>query len=488
MVRRLNSAQSGFRTLMPKTMSALADTANPPPNLISIDKRWDRPEFWLAIADALSPYTDRNLLAAVDLGRNAAGNIEHLPADQSVNRVILVRTFWIGALVTFTCACIGFPYALIAASLIGWKRDLMLGCRTAAALDVASRPHGCLVHPAAGAGPHQRSCCSGSVWSSAPLPLIFNRTGVIIAMTHVLLPFMVLPIYSVLITIPKNLMPAAASLGAPPLRAFLRVLMPLSLRGVASGGLLVFISAIGYYITPALIGGPGDQMISSIIAFYATGTANWGMAGALGVVLLVATPAALQRLCAALRRRAREALTMPMKSPKITFATLTILFLVAPLIAILPLAFTSSVILTYPMPSWSLRWFDELFFADAWRRAIINSLIIGTGTTLLATVLGTAASLGLRNRLLFFRGSMRTLFLLPMVVPAVVLGVGMQVLLAGFGLTNSYAGVIIAHTVVAVPFVVVSVTGALAGIDYRVELAAESVNGGVKVGHWAAQK
>jgi putative spermidine/putrescine transport system permease protein len=124
---------------------------------------------------------------------------------------------------------------------------------------------------------------------SGPLPLIFNRTGVIIAMTHVLLPFMVLPIYSVLISIPKNLMPAAASLGAHPIRAFLRVLLPLSLRGVASGALLVFMSAIGYYITPALIGGPGDQMISSVIAFYATGSANWSMAGALGLVLLVVT-------------------------------------------------------------------------------------------------------------------------------------------------------------------------------------------------------
>jgi putative spermidine/putrescine transport system permease protein len=288
MVRRLNSAQSGFRTLMPKTMSALADTANPPPNLISIDKRWDRPVFWLAIADSLSPYTDRNLLAAVDLGRNAAGNIEHLPPDQSVNRVILVRTFWIGAFVTFTCACIGFPYALIAASLIGWKRDLMLAAvllplwtsllvRTAAWF-ILLQERGLINNMLQWLG-----------LVSAPLPLIFNRTGVIITMTHVLLPFMVLPIYSVLITIPKNLMPAAASLGAPPWRAFLRVLMPLSLRGVASGGLLVFISAIGYYITPALIGGPGDQMISSIIAFYATGTANWGMAGALGVVLLVAT-------------------------------------------------------------------------------------------------------------------------------------------------------------------------------------------------------
>ncbi|OKP67542.1 ABC transporter permease [Ensifer adhaerens] len=288
MVRRLNSARSGFRTLMGKTTSALKDTANPPADLVSIDKRWEKPEFWLAIADALSPYTDRNLLAAVDLGRNAAGDIEHLPPDQSVNAVILMRTFWIAALVTFACACIGFPYAIIAASLEGWKRDLMLGAvllplwtsllvRTAAWF-ILLQEQGLINNLLRAIG-----------LIDAPLTLIFNRTGVIIAMTHVLLPFMVLPIYSVLITIPKNLMPAAASLGARPLRAFLRVLLPLSLRGVASGALLVFISAIGYYITPALIGGPGDQMISSIIAFYATGSANWGMAGALGVVLLVAT-------------------------------------------------------------------------------------------------------------------------------------------------------------------------------------------------------
>ena len=288
MVRRLNSARSGFRTLMGKTMTAVADNANPPADLVSIDKRWEKPEFWLAIADALSPYTDRNLLAALDLGRNAAGAIEALPADQSVNRVILVRTFWIAALVTFACACIGYPYAIIAASLSGWKRDLMLAAvllplwtsllvRTAAWF-ILLQEKGLI---------NDLLITLGII--DAPLALIFNRTGVIIAMTHVLLPFMVLPIYSVLITIPKNLMPAAASLGANPVRAFLRVLLPLSLRGVASGGLLVFISAIGYYITPALIGGPGDQMISSIIAFYATGSANWGMAGALGVVLLVAT-------------------------------------------------------------------------------------------------------------------------------------------------------------------------------------------------------
>ena len=288
MVRRLNSARSGFRTLMSKTVGALDDPSDPPPDLVSIDKRWEKPEFWLAIANALSPLTDRNLLAAVDLGRNASGEIVHLPAERSVNRVILARTFWIAALVTFFCACIGFPYAIIAASLSGWKRDLMLAAVLLplwTSLLVRTAAWFILLQEQGLINDFLRAI--GLI--DAPLPLIFNRTGVIIAMTHVLLPFMVLPIYSVLITIPKNLMPAAASLGAPPWRAFLRVLLPLSLRGLASGSLLVFISAIGYYITPALIGGPGDQMISSIIAFYATGSANWSMAGALGVVLLIAT-------------------------------------------------------------------------------------------------------------------------------------------------------------------------------------------------------
>jgi putative spermidine/putrescine transport system permease protein len=110
-------------------------------------------------------------------------------------------------------------------------------------------------------------------------------------MTHVLLPFMVLPIYSVLHSIPANLMSAAAALGAPPLKAFWHVLLPLSLPGLLSGSLLVFMVALGYYITPALVGGANDQMISAIIAFFATETANWGMAGALGAILLAATMA-----------------------------------------------------------------------------------------------------------------------------------------------------------------------------------------------------
>jgi len=285
--RRLNSAQSGFRTLMGKTVRAAK--SGEPVDLDDLDDRWKDPAFWRAVVTAATqPYTDRNLLAAVDLQRDAAGSIEALPADASANRDIIERTFVISGLVTLFCIAIGLPYAMIAASVTGWRRQAMLG---AVLLPLWTS---LLVRTAAWYILLQDNGLVNGLlqWLhliDQPLPLIFNRLGVVIAMTHVLLPFMVLPIFSVLIAIPKNLMPAAASLGAPPLRAFWRVLLPLSLRGVVSGALLVFMAAIGYYITPALIGGPKDQMISSVIAFYATGAANWGMAGALGIVLLAAT-------------------------------------------------------------------------------------------------------------------------------------------------------------------------------------------------------
>lgn len=161
---------------------------------------------------------------------------------------------------------------------------------------------------------------------------------------------------------------------------------------------------------------------------------------------------------------------------KAVFGTAVVIFLMAPLFAILPLAFTDSIFLNYPIPGFSFRWFHELFTANAWRRSILNSLLIGTGTTILATVLGTVAALGLRGNsasLLF--SVFRTVFLLPMVVPAVVLGVGMQLMFAQYGLANTYVGVIIAHTVIAIPFVIVNVTAALQGIDRRLENAAASL-------------
>jgi len=122
-----------------------------------------------------------------------------------------------------------------------------------------------------------------------PLTLIYNRAGVLIGMTHVLLPFMILPLLAVLSRIDPSLSSAAASLGAPPARNFIRVYLPLSLPGLLSGSLLVFVVGLGYYITPALLGGPGEVMIAQLIEMQVADFGNWGLAAALSVVLLVGT-------------------------------------------------------------------------------------------------------------------------------------------------------------------------------------------------------
>jgi putative spermidine/putrescine transport system permease protein len=287
LVRRLNSAQSGFRSLLGKTRRAIDGASDL--QLATIDPRWSDLSYWRTIGDAVaSRWTDTNLLAAVDLERNAAGAVVPMPEGASANRLILIRTFMTSAIVTLACIAIGLPFAMVAASVQGWRRQALLGAvllplwtsllvRTAAWY-IVLQDNGLI-----------NATLKGLGIISSPIPLMFNRLGVVIAMTHVLLPFMVLPIFSVLIAIPKNLMPAAASLGAHPLRAFVHVLLPLSMRGVVSGALLVFMAALGYYITPALIGGANDQMISSVIAYYAAAAANWGMAGALGLVLLAMT-------------------------------------------------------------------------------------------------------------------------------------------------------------------------------------------------------
>jgi putative spermidine/putrescine transport system permease protein len=164
-----------------------------------------------------------------------------------------------------------------------------------------------------------------------------------------------------------------------------------------------------------------------------------------------------------------------MGAAKLAYALAIGIFLLAPLAVILPLAFTSSIFLTYPIEGPSLRWFAELAREDAWRRSILNSLIIGGGAAALSVVLGTAAALGLRGGRVPGAEILRTVFLLPMVIPAVVLGVGLQIQLTRVGLASTYLGVIVSHAVLCVPFVLVSVSTTLAGIDRNVERAAESL-------------
>ncbi|HVO88814.1 MAG TPA: ABC transporter permease [Casimicrobiaceae bacterium] len=287
---RLNYDIPGFRTLLFGTgrqlSSQLAGSAHDA--LVTIDSRWGERETWAALQRAGGPVTDFYLLGALDLRRDADNAIAGTPPEQRVFRDVLVRTLWISGVVTAICLLLGYPVAYVIASQPPGRASILLF------LVLLPFWTSLLVRTAAWVVLLQREGVLNSLLLSLgivhePLKMIFNRFAVYVAMVHVLLPFMVLPLYSVMRGIPPAYMRAAASLGARPFTTFRRVYAPMTLPGIAAGCLMVFIQALGYYITPALVGGAEDQMISYFIAFYASKTVNWGMAAALSIMLLTAT-------------------------------------------------------------------------------------------------------------------------------------------------------------------------------------------------------
>jgi len=290
--KRLNYYQSGLRSLMLKTARDVnaADSASTSAieRLKEIDERWAEPATWSVIQRALPQQTDFYLLAAVDLKRDAQGSIRQASDDNAIYRDVIARTFAISGSVMLICLLLGYPLAYwIATAPAATARKLMLLVLLPFWTSLLVRTTAWVVVLQSGGVVNSLLGWLGLVDPAHPIELIHNRIGVLIAMTHILLPFMVLPIFSVMKSIPPNYMRAAASLGAPPWSAFLRVYLPLSLPGVSAGGLLVFILALGYYITPALVGGAQDQMLSYFIAYFASQVTNWGMAAALSATLLV---------------------------------------------------------------------------------------------------------------------------------------------------------------------------------------------------------
>ena len=293
LARRLNSEISGARSLVMSTYRALPFDPGLTPaqvkaHLLELDPRWGELGYWQAIAKNGSLWTPDYLLTSVDLKRDIQGHIVQVDADSAAFFKILMRTFEISAVVTLCCLLLGYPLAYWLSTLSPRQANILM------ILVLVPFWTSVLVRSAAwivllqSNGLVNRSLLELGLISE-PLPLLFNRLGVIIAMVHILLPFMILPLYSVMKSVPTTYLRAAVSLGSSPLAAFFRVYVPQTYPGMGAGGLLVFILSIGYYVTPALLGGADDQMLSYYIAQYTNVTVNWGMACALGAVLLSAT-------------------------------------------------------------------------------------------------------------------------------------------------------------------------------------------------------
>ena len=296
LARRLNTEVSGARSLIMGTYRALPlappgvvlSTAQARDKLVAHDPRWAELPYWWAIAKNSSRWTPDYLLASVDLKRDAQGHVVRVGAQEAAFSDILLRTFLISGIVTLICILMGYPLAYWLSTLPERRANLMM------ILVLLPFWTSVLVRIAAWIVLLQTNGLVNRLLmfiglTGEPVPLLFNRLGVIIAMVHILLPFMILPLYSVMKSVPTNFVRAAVSLGSPPLAAFFRVYVPQTYPGVAAGGLLVFITSIGYYVTPALLGGAGDQMLSYYVAQYTNVEVNWGMACALGSVLLTTT-------------------------------------------------------------------------------------------------------------------------------------------------------------------------------------------------------
>lgn len=351
-----------------------------------------------------------------------------------------------------------------------------------------------------------------------PLSLLYNLSAVIVGMVHALMPLAILTMLSVMENIDRRLPTAASTLGARPGMVFWKVYFPLSLPGVASSALMVFVTAIGFFITPTLLGGRRQTMITQLIIDQVMQALNWRFAGAISVLLLVVvlavfviydrmvglstmaggssaagasmkgrgwsrkagdmvltglgnlTDAAL-RLVPAPRRSATGGKQRSLRA----VVWLILIFLSAPAFLMIPLSFDSLSGLAWPPHGFSLQWYQQVADSPLWMQAVTRSLAVGVGTGVLSMAIGTPAAFLLVRGGLKWNATMLAFVLAPIVVPRMILAVGVFYFFARIGLVGSSFGLMLAHTVVAVPYVVITMMAVLRNYDVRLDLAAQSL-------------
>ena len=293
-ITRMNYSKSGWKSLIKKTrrqIKKIVKSGEFPTSykdwLIEINEDWADPTFWYSMSQMLNESTSIYYWNAIDRTFDQDTNIVMQPEERRMYVKTWIKTFKVSVYVTFFCLVLGFPVAHLLANLpLRYSNLLMIFVLLPFWTSLLVRTTAWIVML------QQNGVINGVlVWlgilsDEGRIQMVYNQTGTIIAMTQILLPFMVLPLYSVMKVIPKSHMRAAQNLGAKPANAFRRVYLPQTVPGMSAGGLLVFVLAIGYFITPELVGGKDGQLIGHWIAYHLKTTLNWGLCSALGGILL----------------------------------------------------------------------------------------------------------------------------------------------------------------------------------------------------------
>jgi len=288
---RMNYSKSGWKSLIKKSKRKFKKIKEGPykEQMIAIDKRWASMEYWKALAQMVEPITFGYYLNAVDLKYDSNKKIVRQPEKRRIYNYTWYKTIKISVLVTLFCLILGYPIAHLLATLpLKLSNLLMIFVLLPFWTSLLVRTVSWIVILMQNGIFNSILVWAGIISDDNRIQLIYNETGTLIAMTQILLPFMVLPLYSVMKTIPPSYMRAALNLGAQPMHAFYRIYMPQTVPGISAGGLLVFVLAIGYFITPELVGGSDGQLVGHWIAYHLKSSLNWGLCSALGTILLVA--------------------------------------------------------------------------------------------------------------------------------------------------------------------------------------------------------
>ncbi len=287
---RINYELPGTRSLF-TSAARKADKLEAPfkEAIIALDKDWARADLWAAMRSASAAATTNFYQAALDRQIGADGNFEAAPENTQIYVKLFVRTFVISIVITLLCLMLGFPIAhLLAVLPMRYASLLMILVLLPFWTSLLVRTTSWMVILQSQGVINDVLVALRIVGEDGRLAMMYNQTGTIIAMTHILLPFMILPLYSVMKTIPPSYARAARSLGATSWTTFRRIYLPQTVSGIGAGGILCFILAVGYYITPALVGGADGTLISNQIAFHMQKSLNWSLAAALAAMLLAA--------------------------------------------------------------------------------------------------------------------------------------------------------------------------------------------------------
>lgn len=355
-----------------------------------------------------------------------------------------------------------------------------------------------------------------------PIRMIYNFTGVMVGMVHALMPLAVLTMLSVMEGIDANLSKAAATLGGRPSQTFWRIYFPMSLPGVAAGGLLIFITALGFFITPALLGGRKETMIVQVIIFQIHEVLNWGFAGAISVLLLVTVliifflydrllglstlsgqsassgggrRGVIGRFGAAAGQiftngmgnlfefleRALERLRPPRADrPRRrtgrglvwVAGVLVLMFLAVPSFFVIPVSFTEEGFLNWPPVGFSWKWYESVLGSDVWAVAALRSFVVAISSAFLGMLLGVPAAFVLVRKNFFGKTALFGFLVSPIITPHIIIAVSLFYLYSKLSLVGTTIGLVLGHTVLAIPYVVVTVMAIIKNYDIRMDHAA----------------